>query len=183
MALVVGTNSYAPRADADTYFADSIRAAQWIAFSEPLRDSGMVEATRVFERQRWRGEKEISTQTLAFGRTGLTGKEGEAVTPAQSLLDISEAQFEYALALLVDASVLESNDATGSNVKSLKAGSAAMEFFRVTTGTRFPVIVTDIIGQYLLGSAAALGVTPCVSGTDIESGFEDRDQFGYRKPL
>jgi len=183
MALVVGTNSYAPRADADTYFADSIRAATWIAFSEPLRDSGMVEATRVLERMRWRGEKEVSTQTLAFPRTGLTGLEGESVTPAQSLLDVSEAQFEYALTLLLDASVLESDDATGSNIKSMKAGSASMEFFRVTQGTRFPVIVMDIIGHYLLGSDAALGLTPCVSGTDVESGFTDKDAFGYRKPL
>lgn len=183
MALVVGTNSYASLADADTYFLDSIRGLTWAAYTSDMRSSGLVEATRVLERQKWKGEKEISSQALAFGRTGLTGTEGEDLTPAETLAVASEGQFEYAFALLADASLLDSNDATGTNVKAMKAGSASMEFFRATDGARFPVIVMDILGMFLASSGAALGVTPTVSGTCVETGFADRDAFGYTGPL
>ena len=183
MALVVGTNSYASLADADAYFLDSIRASMWVAYTADMRSAGLVEATRVLERMKWKGEKEISTQALAFGRTGLTGTEGEALTPAETLITAGEGQFEYALALLNDASILDSSDATGSNIKSMKAGSARMEFFRATTGSRFPVIVMDILGAFLQSGGSMLGLKPTVTGTCNESGFEDRDAYGYNGAL
>ena len=183
MALTVGLNSYKSLADADAYFLDSIRGGTWAAYTADMRSSGLVEATRVLERQKWKGEKEISTQALAFGLTGLTGTEGESLTPAETLDIAGEGQFEYAFALLADATILDSNDATGTNIKQLKAGSAGIEYFRATKGSRFPVIVMDILGAFLLSSGAALGVTPTVDGTCVESGFTDRDAFGYTGPL
>ena len=183
MALVVGTNSYASLADADTYFEDSIRGTAWLVFTVAQRSAGLVEATRVFERMKWLGKKTISTQALAYPRDDLKGLEGETVTGAESLLTASEALYEYAFAILSDESMLDSDDATGSNIKSMKAGSARMEFFRATTGSRFPIIIMNIIGRYLASSGSAVGMTPTVCGTDVKSGFSDRHAYGKNGAL
>ncbi len=183
MALTVGTNSYGSREEADAYFADSLRNAQWSAFTPEMKDAGLVESTRVFERQGWQGEKADPQQTLAFPRVNLTCR-GEPVSPDESLADIKEAQFEYALTLLVSPAVLNNSDATGTNTKRLKAGSAEIEFFRSTRGTRFPVIIQDIIGCFLdSGLAFSGGITPEVSGTDAESSFDDPRKYGLTEGL
>ncbi len=173
MALVVGTNSYASRADADAYFNDSLRKAEWAAYGGSTKDRGLIEATRVFERQVWAGSKEVPSQTLAFPRTGLLDKEGEALTGAETLVIIGEAQFEYALVLLADSDALNTRDATGSNVKSVGAGSAKIVFFKATKGSRFPLTVTDLVGDWFGGSGAVVG--GFVSGNCDESSFTSPD--------
>ncbi len=183
MALIVGTNSLGSREEADAYFADSLRSAFWSAYNGTLKDQGLVEATRVLERQGWQGSKEVPEQVLSFPRTQLTCR-GESVTPEDSLALAKEAQFEYALALLMDPSMLNNTDATGTNTKRLKAGSAEIEFFRSTRGTRFPVIIQDIIGCFLdSGLAFSGGITPEVSGTDAESSFDDPRKYGLTEGL
>lgn len=180
MALVVGTNSYGSRAEADTYFNDSLRKDDWSAIAGSRKDQALVEATRVLERQAWAGQKEVSSQTLEFPRTGLTDCQGNSVTAARSLEIIKEAQFEYALLLNGDIGALSSTDATGTNTKRLKAGSAEIEFFRPQEGTRFSVIVHELIGCFLAGEQALAAVgSAFASGTDVKSTFTDSpDSYG-----
>lgn len=174
MALVVGTNSYKSQADADAYFADSLRAAEWAAIVSDTKDAGLIEATRIFERQTWAGEKEIPSQTLAFGRTGLTDNEGVALTPAETLDVVGEAQFEYALFLITDPTQINNREATGSNIKKLEAGSAKVTYFKRVNGTRFPLTVTDLIGDWF-GGKGGTTIGGVVSGNCDSSSFTTPD--------
>lgn len=174
MALVVGTNSYKARSEADTYFNDSLRKEQWAAFSGSTKDRGLIEATRVFERQAWAGDKEVPSQALAFPRTGLVDKDGIALTGAETLDIIGEAQFEYALVLLADSDALNTRDATGSNVKSVGAGSAKIVFFKATKGSRFPLTVTDLVGDFF-GGKGGTTIGGIVSGNCDSSSFTSPD--------
>ncbi len=174
MALVVGENSYGSRADADTYFADSLRAAAWAAIADATKDQGLIEATRIFERQAWAGEKETPGQTLAFGRTGLFDKDGLTLTPAETLLTAQEAEFEYALFLVTDPTQIDTREATGSNTKKLEAGSAKITYFKRIAGTRFPLTVTDLLGDWFGGSASS-SAGGFVSGNCDESSFTTPD--------
>ncbi len=182
VALVVGTNSYASQADADTYFANSTRATTWSAFTSDQKDEGLIDATRLLERLSWQGTKTNPSQTLEFPRDGLVDCNGEPVSSAESLIQISEAEFEYAIAILSDSSVLTSTDVTGKNIKKLEAGSAKITFFRPTTGSRTPLLVNEIISCFLLGSISS-GVSggSVVTGTSDSSSFTDPDcSFGLK---
>ncbi len=77
MALTVGTNSYGSQTEADTYFADSLRNASWIAISTGDRDLALIEATRMMERQEYRFEK---VDTLAFPMKDATDCSGTVLT-------------------------------------------------------------------------------------------------------
>lgn len=173
MALIVGTNSYGARAEADSYFNDSLRKAQWAAYSSATKDQGMIEATRIFERQAWDGVKETPSQTLAFGRTGLTDANDVVLTPAETLEVAKEAQFEYALFLIADSSQINKREATGSNLKKVEAGSAKATYFKRIKGTRFPLTVTDLIGDWFGGTSDVVGGV--VSGNSDSSSFTSPD--------
>lgn len=166
--LIKGTNSYGSLAEADVYFNLSIRSGNWDLFDALKKQQALVEATRILDRMPWLGEKESEAQALQFGRTGLTYN-GKAIDAAESLLIAMDAQFEYAYALLTDPKILNAADASGSNLKSAKAGSARVEFFRATKGGRLPTAVNDIIGEFKNGSTGGVGL---VSGNCDETAFE-----------
>jgi hypothetical protein len=177
MALTVGVNSYGSQAEADAYFADSLRAAEWAAILSATKDQGLIEATRILERKRWLGEKEVDTQDLDFPRI-LLYCNGEAVSAADSLEIIKTAQFEYAISLIAKPAILSSSDLTGlNNIKSAGAGPAKVEFFKPDFGPggRLPVLVNEIIACFLSSGNAAGAY---VSGACDDSSFTDSDLYG-----
>jgi len=177
MALAVGTNSYGSRAEADAYFADSIKGDDWAAIADAKKDQGLVEATRVLEREHWSGAKEDPLQDLDFPRTGLTCN-SEDVTAAESLETIKTAQFEYALDIIAKPAILNVNDPTGlNNIKSAGAGSAKVEFFSPSKSSKYPETVKDIINCFLAGSSAEV-TGSYVSGACDDSSFDDPDLYG-----
>lgn len=184
MALTEGVNSYGSRVDANTYFSDSLRSTTWAGYTNSQKDQALVEATRVLERQPWLGEKEVSTQDLQFPRTGLTDRLGNSIDASTSLEIIKEAQYEYAIALLQDVTLLNNKDATGNNIKKLKAGPAEIEYFSAERGTRFPLILQDLIGSFLSGFNAFSTIgAPYASGTDVESTFSIVDEYGLNRGI
>jgi len=176
-----GINAYATREVVDMYFAASLRNDAWLAFTVDQRNAAILEATRFLERQHWNGSKIQPTQVLQFPRSFLLDRDGMLIPEATTLQIIIKAMAELALVLLNDIEVLDNDDATGTNIKSLKAGSARIEYFRHETGTRFPTIVHECIALFLASgaggaalSSAALGVLgPFTSGTGTESTFLD----------
>lgn len=159
MSLVVGTNSYISRADATTYFADSLRSASWVALSDSTKDQGLVTATRMLDRQVWMGEKTVSAQLLQWPRTGVTDAYGDAVDSATVPQAIKDACCELALSLALNPSG-ETNANAGSNIKRVSAAKGTdIEFFRPTTAGRFPTIIQELIKPFLgsIDSAASLG--------------------------
>lgn len=178
MALVVGSNSYGSQAEADTYFADSINNSIWTAFSSTQKDQGLVTATRQLELQAWAGEKEVPSQDLDFPRVGLTDCEGNSVSAAESLEIAKEGEFEYALALLQDPSLLNSTNTTGTNTKKIEAGSAKITFFRPQSGSKYPLQVLTIMNCFFLGNSSSAATSMSVSGNCDSSSFTNDKSNG-----
>jgi hypothetical protein len=106
---------------------------------------------------------------------------GDSIDGATSLLIISDAQFEYAFSLLSDPKLLGKADASGSNIKSVKGGSARVEYFRATKGGRYPVTVTDLTKEFLNGKGGVAGSFASGTGdcTEFESGKYDKSGGFY----
>jgi hypothetical protein len=88
---------------------------------------------------------------------------------------IKDAQCELALALLQNPALLGSSD-TSSNIKRLKADTTEIEYFKPTTGARFPTQINELIGIYL--SSASTVSAPEFSGDCEQSKIRDYDLTG-----
>lgn len=120
----------------------------------------------------------FTAQTALFPRTGLTDCDAQAVATNIIPGEMTFAQIELAFNISVDSEV-ETSSGTGSNVKSAKAGSAEVEFFRGGVGddgrtaSRFPTEVHEYIRCFLGGS----GTPGQAFGTDDCSQFDDGDKY------
>jgi hypothetical protein len=189
---------YGDLTGANAYFAAAVHGAPWAAASSSTRNQALVTATRVFERTGWRGSptepvdktqpQPADTQPLEWPRTDLVDLNGVDVPSGAIPQDVIDGNFEYALAVINDASI-QTSAQTGSNVK----GDALTErvegaitvteeksFFVSTLGKngQFPTIVQDYIGLWLDSTRAAVGIS--AGGTDVcsQSGAE----FGFNIP-
>lgn len=171
-------DTYATIEQADEYLLASATAASWRALTDPDDKARfLVTATRTLDRQNWLGEKTDPAQPLAWPRTG-TGVAGveDTVVP-QAIIN---ASIELAAALVDDTASVTSQN-TEQTIQSLKAGSAAISYFRGAGGvpTRFPFNVMELIRDYLDGTSTSFGVIS--SGTDKES--TTANEFGYSQSL
>lgn len=153
---------------ATTYWATTVRGANWAASSQTLRQQALVEATR------W------------ILRVGVCGTDGTELSP--SLADtnvpteVQEGTYELAEAVLGNAEA--SNTAnTGQNIKVAGAGSARVEFFRPTAGSVFPVAAQRLLGPFLKSQIATSNTGAFAPGSTAGSGgdvsvFEDA-QLGF----
>lgn len=172
MSLVLGTNSFVEVTDADTYLADSIRGGTWTdpSTTNTKKEQCLVTAYRMLERASWDG---LPTGSQFFPRSGLVDADGNAIDDSVVPQFMKDAQIELGNFFLTD-STIETQINTGSNVSRVKAGSAEVEFFATQTmGTRFPIVVHELIGRYLKSSTELEG--PSVSGLDYDSGLESYD--------
>ncbi len=160
MALIIGENSYIDADDADAYFADNLQNAAWTALSATVKDQALVTAgqrieLRVIDDYQFPIDEVDIPDNLAAGNA------------------------EYALAMTQDSTLITGgSEATGSNNKKLKAGSAEIEYFRFDngTGTQFPNNVLQLI-EDCLNSSISTGDLSFVSGTDVESSFSEAPLF------
>ena len=170
MAVIVGTNSYGSVAEADAYFADSLKKPLWDNFTPTTKGQALVEVTRILERQTYSGEKETPTQALAFGRTGIKDCEGVDLTPAESLEAFKPVQFEYALEVASNPSLINSTS-TADNIQRIKSNSTDVSFFFKGKGSRFPSSVQEMLACFLNRSVGIAG--SFASGVSDESSFTE----------
>lgn len=171
MSLVVGTNSYVSVADADTYLDESVRAQEsWPFVDERDKERALVSAARQLERVRWAGTKAVDTRAMEWPRSGVTDKYGDELADDAVPQVVKDAQVELALEISL-ASDLETQTSTADNTKRVKAGEAEIEFFKPTSGARFPAVVQELLVG-LMAAGSSLGY-PYASGVDYESGLED----------
>lgn len=170
MSLTVGTNCYISRADAVTYFTELIHGGDFLSADDADKDKALITATKMLDRQEWVGSKTSPTQELDWPRTGVSDPEGNAVASDSVPQFILDATCELALALLQDLTV-QTNADTSANIRSLKAGSAEIEYFKGTSGPRFPTIVHELVWFYLSGTSSA--TAPYYGATEAESGLPD----------
>lgn len=181
-ALVVGTNSYISLADATTYLVDSVNGYTWEFLDPETQTRALHTAFRLLEKQKWGGTSVGGTPF--FPAAGVTDCYGDPVDDATVPQAIIDAQAELAFALTEDGE-LETNANTGSSIKSLKAGSAQLEFFNRDGSTdyavtRFPANVMELIRCYLEGQG---GAGPEAIGADGESIFDECDDYDRNRPF
>ncbi len=178
MAVVIGTNSYVTEAECTTYFGDRFEGDEWDAADLATKEGSLVSAADMLERQKWQGERfqPRVTNTMDWPRTGLKDQEGEDIVPVDELdfpQFVMDAQCQLALDIIKKPAVLDAAD-TSNNIKRLKADVAEIEYFdtsRASSGTRFPVMVHELIGEYLEANADFKG--PFFSDTAAVSGLKD----------
>jgi hypothetical protein len=171
MTLTVDTNSYISRTNATTYFSNSLKSNDWAAITDNNKDLALMSATRMLDRQTWMGSKTSSSQALEWPRTSVTDKYGTTVSSSAVPQQVLDACCELALALAMDGTV-ETNRSTSSNIKSLKAAEAQVQYFRPVTGGRFPTVTQELIAQFLLTGTAGSISAPTVTGNCGTSQFD-----------
>lgn len=162
---------------ADAYLDAASHADSWRALSdEDTKARYLVTATRIFNRQRWKGNKVATDQPLAFPR------ENMGITPEPVLneddipVDVVNASIELALAL-VDGAEVQSNATTADRVHSMSAGSVSITNYRdADIPTRFPLIVQELLRDYLAGAGAVFASR--ANGVDGETIFPV--ELGFR---
>lgn len=172
--------SYASVAEADPYLAiDAVRAAVWAALTTDEKGAKLVAATRRLNLLSYGGEKTSGdTQDDKFPRTGLTYASGGAVSTTEVPQGVEDATILLAGSIAIEP---EAGDAgtSGTNVKSVKAGSTAVDFFRLQTGVPLQdTTAYSLIKEFLSASGISSDTGALVSGNGDESSFDDIDEWG-----
>jgi len=185
--ITIGANdytSYASVAEADARLAiDASRAATWATKTVDEKGALLVQATYRMDLLAYGGDKTGGdSQANKFPRTGLTYASGNPVSTSEVPLGVQDATILLAGSIALDATVGDAGT-SGSNVKSVKAGSTGVEFFRQTTGVPLADETAYILVKEFLLSSGVVGasVGNFSSGTsdaDGASTFDDRDAWG-----
>ncbi len=182
--LSIGANTYSvyaltadPLADTKAYLAGRLGTAAWDDANSNDKKKALVGSARFIDRAvSFSGTQTdiVTPQPLQWPRDGADCN-GTSVTDGTTPDAFFEAQAEMALILLTDSTV-QDGQGTGSNVKSVKAGSAKVDFFMSTLDsnqdTRLPPVVNDLLGCYIVGITTV--------GGSFGTGTDDADP-GYNK--
>lgn len=162
---------YASVAEADLYLDAAFHAGNWqdqVLTPDETKARALVTATRILDRQNWKGSKTVAAQTLAFPREDM-GLTPEPIVDANDIpVDIVNASIEMANSL-VDGSEVQTRQTNEDLVRSLTAGSVSITFARESgaSAIRFPLIVHELVRKYLAGTSSSLRAT--ATGVDGET--------------
>lgn len=156
-------------------------ATAWKALSADDQGRWLVAATRYIDAQIWQGTPTGlaggTATTLQFPRTGLTNLDGSTLDATNVPQVLINACFEMAAVLADDATVQAAVDA-GSNLKSMGAGSARLEFFQPQSSqignvTTLPTPVDRLVGRWLAAASGAVAAAfaGVATGTNSCSNF------------
>ena len=171
-------DAYRSLEDHEEYLDAQITATTWHASEDDdQKGRAIISATRFIDRQAWQGEKSDPYQAHQFPRTGLTYADGSAVPSDAVPTEVLDAESELAAMLIDGTDVQNVSSPDEKMIQSLKAGSAAISYFRgdAGLGQRFPQIVHELLGRWLAGAGA--GLVGIATGTDGEDAFAD-DRLG-----
>lgn len=150
-------------------------AAAVAAASSDNRKRALVMAAQWEDRAvSFSGAQTSGSQPRQWPRTGATCG-STAITDGTTPDNVARAEFELAGILLLDPTQAASTG-TGSNVRSVKAGPAGVDFFTPTIGTQFdtrlPTVANDLL-KCTYGSLTS--IVNSATGTDVEDGFDEDD--------
>lgn len=170
---------------ADEYHAATFRtAATWAALTTTQRAQCLVEATRMLDRLPWRGTKTSEAQPLQWPRSGVTRRDGTAVSSASVPVEIEQACYELAYEISRDAAAVQSAvGVASSNVKRVRAGSAEVEFHRPVVAGELPTIVSGLVGQFRAGAADTAAAESYGTGSDNELAYSAFDEAADGYPI
>ena len=179
----VNYTTYASRTQVNNYLnVEPVRMADWnaLADSDLARGVYIIAATRRLNLLSWQGSKTGgASQVNAWPRTGLTYADGTAVSTSEVPQEIEDATALLSGSINLDKETAD-NGTSGSNVKTAKAGSVNVEFFRKTDG----LLLQDetafkLLFQWLEASTASTAIGPLYTGNaEAASTFSDIDNWG-----
>ena len=173
--------SYASRAEANTYLvADPVRATTWAALTDANKDINLVAATRRLDMLSWVGVKtgDYDTQENQWPRTGMEYADGSDVSTSEVPQAVENATCLLAGTIAIKAAKSEMGT-SGSNIKGVKAGSAAVDFFRASDGIPLQdESAYALVKVFLEATAYSSALGPYAYGTDGESSFSSLDNWG-----
>lgn len=168
--LMIGSTNYPVYEDltyVEEYLAAASHAANYRAETDDtVKTRWAVTATRILDRQTWKGSKADDDQALAWPRTstGVDGVEDDTIPN-----DILYAYCEI-ISALADGSDLQTTQNQSQKIQSMGAGPAKLSYFRGAEGTptRWPQIIQELLRSYLSSPSSSLD-SASSSGTDTDS--------------
>lgn len=169
VTVTVGTNSYISVADATAYFSERLYASAWTGANADDQAKALIMATKRIDRQKIRGIKAVSNQTLEFPRTvyaygdtfpqpvvGAHYEYGPGwIVEDEVSQDVLDAVCEEALALLAGgATAKQRAELQAQGVKSFSIGKLSETFVVGTSGERIQSPeAKQLLQRYLSGGA------------------------------
>lgn len=147
MTLIVGTNAYISRADADAYFAGRLHSTAWTGTSEANRDAALRMATKAIDRLAFGGRRALDTQALAWPRVWVRDGEGRILPAGEVPGAVREACCEWALHMLQHDPA-----ARPADIARRKVGDLEVEY-RPGARDRLPPTVRELLAPFLRGDA------------------------------
>lgn len=153
---VVGANSYATEDDFDTYTEDH-------GYTVTVGDTeaALVRATTILDgiyRKSYPGTRTNGrTQYLQWPRTLATDAEGEEIADDEIPQEIIDATCEIALRELASPNSVLPDLERGGSIRSVKAGSVAIQYGDAAPNVTTLQIIDGILGPLIGGSARADG--------------------------
>ncbi len=178
--VTIGSDSFSVYAltsdantDCDSFMNVRLGAGRtaWEAAVEDDQNRALVVASDWIDRALvFSGEKTVAAQPREWPRDGATCG-GDTVAAGTTPDELAYATFWLAGQVLADTSLADGSG-TGSNVKSAKAGSAKVEFFSATDGTRLPQTAHDYVACFSSGGSISGGTA---TGTTATTAFDACD--------
>ena len=136
-------NSYCTLAEADQYHDDRPAVSTtWADASENNKIRALLWATKLMEALfDWNGYASTTTQALGWPRMGLLERIDVDLDSDTVPQEVKSAESEYARQLLV-TNRAQDNDIEAQSIKSIKAGSVALEF---DTSASYNKVVPDAV--------------------------------------
>jgi len=170
---------YASASTSNTFFDDEYFANRiWTFVFTAVKTKALTSATRLLDRQGWKGAKTDSEQELQWPRTNVSDPYGKPIDPVQVPQFMKDATcllaMQFVLSLADPFAALFFSKWSGQGpaeqdslnpgalkTEAINAGTAAVRYLRSTSGTRFKQQVFDLVGFYIIaggGLASAFGV-------------------------
>lgn len=140
--ITVGTNCYITLAEAMAYHETRLHNDVWDVAADQDKERAIISASKMLESYDWSGEKQDSTQALAFPRSDM-GDQIQDGTPQA----IKDACAELAFFLLSN----DYPDDPRKGVKRSKAGGVEVEYFSSSggDGMKIPKLVQRLIRPFI----------------------------------
>lgn len=127
MTLIVGTDSYATLAEANTYATERAWSA-WSSASDSVKEAALKDAASYIDlTYAWNGSITSTSQAMSWPRTGVTDKEGRTLDSAIVPERVKQAQIELANIAVSNAGQVIQNQSERS-ISRVQAGSVSVSF-------------------------------------------------------
>lgn len=150
------SNSYATRAEGDTYAGDRLQSTAWTGASNDEKDQALLQATRRIDQEDFAGWKVDEDQALSWPRSGVVGRNGYTLDHETIPQLVKDAQIELAIQYLGAAASADPLASSGlDQFERVKVGSLEVVPRTQYTTDALSDIIRRILGPLLRRPSSA----------------------------